>query len=325
MTVGGRTVITVNMLANGGQNSPIGASSNASSNLTLVDSFLRYIGPAVTIDRGYSVQNNGGFDASGTGALVITGAMAATHNAFNNATFRLAGTNTDANTLTANINNGGSDRRIGIAKSGTGTWRLTGANGYTLGTTISGGTLLIDNTTGSGTGTVTVTVSAATLGGTGAASGAVTIGNNTGADDAFLSPGTIGTPIESLGTGVLTFNSDGVLVAQINSSLLTADLVSVTGTVALGEGIATLQLSDLGSATLSNGASFTLINSTGAVSGYFEGLAPVSGVGPQVVVGSNTYQLNYNATSVTLTVVPEPTALALVGLSLIPALRRRSR
>jgi hypothetical protein len=123
----------------------------------------------------------------------------------------------------------------------------------------------------------------------------------------------------------LTFNSDGVYVAQINSGLLISDLVAATGAIALGDGLATLQLSDLGAAVLPNGTNFTLMTSTVAVTGYFDGLAPVLGVGPEIVVGSNTFQLNYNPTDVTLTVVPEPTAIALFGLTLMPLLRRRSR
>lgn len=330
-TYTGPTRINTNMtlsvakLANGGVVSAIGRSSNAASSLVLGGGWLKYTGPAVTIDRGFTVLNNGGFDSSGTGALVVNGSMEAGQASFNSATFRLTGTNTDANTIAASINNGASSRTIGLSKLGAGTWRLTGASNYTLGTTIAAGTLLIDNTTGSGTGTGAVNVQAGTFGGTGSASGAVNVGNNAGVDDAFLSPGTIGTPIESLATGALTFNSDGVLIAQINSSLLTSDLVAATGAVVLGDGIATLQLSDLGNAVLPNNAILTLISSTVGVSGYFDGLAPVNGVGPQIVLGSNTLQLNYNPTSVTLSVVPEPTTLALLGLSVLPTLRRRFR
>lgn len=62
-----------------------------------------------------------------------------------------------------------------LAKTGDGTQILSGANTYGGGTTISAGTLLINNTTGSGTGTGAVTVSGGTLGGTGIISGAVTV------------------------------------------------------------------------------------------------------------------------------------------------------
>ncbi len=55
-----------------------------------------------------------------------------------------------------------------ISKVGTGTLTLSGSNTYAGGTTISNGTLMIVNTTGSGTGTAAVTVSGTgTLAGTG--------------------------------------------------------------------------------------------------------------------------------------------------------------
>ena len=325
MTVGSRTVITVNKLANGGQNSAIGASSNAAANLVISDAALRYTGPAVTIDRSYSINNNGGFQADGSGALVITGQFAAVHNSFNTGTFRLLGTNPNGNTLTAAINDGASSRAVALAKSETGTWILTGSSLYSKGTTISGGTLLVNNLSGSGTGTSTVAVSAGTLGGTGTASGAVTIGNGTGTDDSFLSPGTIGTAIESLNTGALTLASDAVFVAQLNSNTVISDSVASSGAITLGNGLAALQLSDLGSMTLSPSTVFTLMTSASPITGYFRNLAPVLGVGPEVTVGNNLYRLDFGTNAVTLTVVPEPTALALMGLVGLPAMLRRRR
>jgi autotransporter-associated beta strand protein len=66
-------------------------------------------------------------------------------------------------------------RSNNIVKVGTGTFTLTGANTYTAGTIVNGGTLLVNNTTGSGTGTNYVAVnSGGTLGGTGFIYGAVT-------------------------------------------------------------------------------------------------------------------------------------------------------
>jgi autotransporter-associated beta strand protein len=62
---------------------------------------------------------------------------------------------------------------IALAKTTGGTITLSGANTDTGATSITAGTLLVNNTTGSGTGTNTVTVaSGATLGGTGTISGA---------------------------------------------------------------------------------------------------------------------------------------------------------
>ncbi|HEY9173642.1 MAG TPA: autotransporter-associated beta strand repeat-containing protein [Verrucomicrobiae bacterium] len=54
---GGRLVVT--NLANGGQPSAIGSSGAAAANLVLAGGTLSYAGPAVEIDRGYSVQGAG--------------------------------------------------------------------------------------------------------------------------------------------------------------------------------------------------------------------------------------------------------------------------
>jgi autotransporter-associated beta strand protein len=62
-----------------------------------------------------------------------------------------------------------------LAKSGLGTLVLAGANTYGGETTVSEGTLLANNTSGSGTGTGAVSVGAATLGGTGFINGPVTL------------------------------------------------------------------------------------------------------------------------------------------------------
>lgn len=62
---------------------------------------------------------------------------------------------------------------LSILKDGTGTWALSAANNYYRGTTISEGTLLALNTTGSATGTGNVTTSGnGALGGTGFVTGA---------------------------------------------------------------------------------------------------------------------------------------------------------
>jgi fibronectin-binding autotransporter adhesin len=69
-----------------------------------------------------------------------------------------AGAGGDFATLSGVIRN--SAGTAGVVKTGAGTLKLAAANTYNGGTTVSNGTLLVDNTTGSGTGTNTVTVNA---------------------------------------------------------------------------------------------------------------------------------------------------------------------
>lgn len=99
-----------------------------------------------------------------------------------------------------------------LTKTGAGTQILTGASTYSGGTTVSTGTLLVNNTTGSGTGSGTVTVSlGATFGGTGPVSGATTINGNYSS----------GTPAVAAGVGTQAFSSD---LAFGNSSTFQWDL-----------------------------------------------------------------------------------------------------
>ena len=67
-----------------------------------------------------------------------------------------------------------------LVKTGSGTLILTGSSVYRGGTTITGGTLIVQARTGSATGTGAVNVTAGTLGGKGTITGAVTVGSGTG-------------------------------------------------------------------------------------------------------------------------------------------------
>jgi autotransporter-associated beta strand protein len=226
--------------------------------------------------------------------------------------------------ITAGINAGGGTGSM--LKTGSGTLRLTGNNGYSGGTTVSQGTLLVNNTTGSGTGSGTVDVSSgATLGGTGKINGAV---NVTG----VLAPGA---SIESLGSGTLSFSNGSAFNYEINTSTVAADLQFVTGGLNLA-GTVTLNLTDLGSlAALTLGTKFTLISYTGTWDGdVFSGYADESTFN----FANNQWRINYNDTTgganfssdqtgangfVTMTVIPEPRAALLGGLGLLALLRRR--
>jgi autotransporter-associated beta strand protein len=90
-------------------------------------------------------------------------------------TWNIGGLNTDA-TFAGKISEQNTNANTVIQKIGAGKWTLTGSNSYNGGTLVSGGTLLANNSSGSATGSGDVEVAAAaTLGGTGAISGSVSV------------------------------------------------------------------------------------------------------------------------------------------------------
>jgi len=143
---------------------------------------------------------------------------------------------------------------FGLTKIGSGALTLSGNDIYANGTAIDGGTLLVNNTSGSGTGTGAVTVNTGgTLGGTGIISGLVT--NNAGGT---LLPG-------SGGSGKLTLNGNVVLNAgSTNTFAVNGSIPSNTGVVLGGSVTYGGQLNIVPSGSFTNGQTFTLFSGAGA-------------------------------------------------------------
>ncbi len=139
--------LSVGKLADGGQDSAIGASGNADTSLLLGNgATLRYTGAGDSTDRRFKINgaaNGQGatLDASGAGPVNFTNTTGPTYGSANQTrTLNLVGANTGANTLAASIGNNGT-AVLSVVKDGAGTWVLSGANSYTGATTIRGGTL----------------------------------------------------------------------------------------------------------------------------------------------------------------------------------------
>ena len=210
------------------------------------------------------------------------------------------GSNNLNTTFSGVIQDGGA-----ITKTGTGTLTLTGANSYSRGTTVSAGTLLISNKTGSGTGTGAVKVNTGTLGGSGAVSGKVTVGTGGGAG-AFLAPAA-GSKVQATLTiqSALTINSDATYTYTFKAKQNKAKTDKVIANGVTIKAGATIALSGQTKGALNHGLTLTLISNTSAnpITGTFSNLPD----GGTVTINGNNFQASYeggDGNDLTLTVVP---------------------
>jgi autotransporter-associated beta strand protein len=283
--------LVASTLADGGKNSPIGASSNAAANLVLAGGILRYNGSAVAnIDRSYtfgsaSAAVGGGFEASGTNTLTISGSMTAVNAAAGVQTFSIGGTNTGANTLSGNIVDSSSTALTAVSKSGAGTWVLSGNNTFTGGVTLSDSGVLRVGSAGALNST---TPNAVTFGASSTADlqlngNSITVaGLNTNA-----TPGTPTVENASATPATLTISGSG-------SSTYGGVLQNGTGGGAL-----TLVKSGAGTQTLSGANTHT--GGTSVTAGTLTvGNANALGPNNTTVSTSGTGQINLNGTNVTV-------------------------
>jgi fibronectin-binding autotransporter adhesin len=214
----------------------------------------------------------------------------------------------------------------GLIKTGGGTLSLSGDSTYTGGTQVAAGEFhLAAGTLASG-----VSVTTGIFSGIGSVAGPVVIGSGSGtAIDAILAPGGAGT-IGALSLQSLTLNSDAALdITLFSSSSPTFDQIILSGSSNLGNGIATLNLTDLGTLRLALNSTFLILDNTSSLptTGYFAGLPN----GSDITAGANTYEIDYgvgaSGNNVQIRVVPEPRtwAMLLAGLALLAGHRRARR
>ncbi len=243
------------------------------------------------------------------GTLIGSGNIALNDTASSAVTLRVGNNNSNLpNSYTGVLSGLG-----GLEKIGTGAQRLTGSNTYSGGTVIRGGTLLVNNTTGSGVGVGAVTVnSGATLGGLGyvalGSANAITV----------ESGGRIAAGTANIGT--LTFDFGGTTGGL--SMLDGSSFVFKLGATNTSDSVRFYNFTD-GDLVLGSNVNLSISN---AQLGTFDLFAFYSDAGTSAYTGdvnlSNlsisglggySYSLDYSNGIVSLQVVPEPQTYALLA------------
>ena len=281
-----------------------GASAAASNSLFLHSGSTLTLNGTVTYD---AANNPSGATISGPGTLALGGNL--TFNVGNSST-----TTTEINLLT--VVSGSSQS---LTKTGKGSLRLTGANTYDGGTTVSAGGLVVGNTTGSGVGTGALVVQAgAFLRGTGFIGGATTIQSG----GILGTGGTGGTPGTLTFTSGLTLSDGAVFNFQLGT---VSDKFKLTGGTLTGSAASGALTLNLTAGTGFGPGTYTLFDfSTGGTTNSFE----VSDFTFGTTIDGYTYDLTIAGSLLQLTAVsavPEPAAYAVIlaVASLLGAARNR--
>jgi autotransporter-associated beta strand protein len=335
-----------NAIANAGGYQFLGNSGATSTKLILggeytMNNAVQFAGGSGGLQNSFGSRNAASTTATLAGNLSLSDSDGA--NVFSQtsgANLRIGGVISGSNAL--NVNNGYTMTTGDVANSlqtPTGTVILTAANSYSGGTTVSGGTLLVNNTSGSGLGSGSVVVqSGATLGGSGSFSGSLSVSSG-----ATLAPGA---SIQSLGSGAVSLASGATYAYEMNndaSAATAGDLLAVTGNLTINSG-SILTLADLGGGAWADGEKLTLISYTGSWNGgLFNYLGSSLADDSTFNFGGISWLFNYNDTiaganflseadgsfvtmTAGITAVPEPSAIifGIVGsLSAAQLMRKR--
>jgi len=287
--VNGGTLI-VSKLADSGQASSLGAGTGA-----IVDfaqgsgAVLRYIGSGDSTNReiGQVIGGSPTLDSSGTGAVIFSSTTNPNFGATNQARiFILGGTNTDNNTLAANINR----NNLTLRKYGIGTWVLTGSGIVTGGGTqlSGGGKLVLDyGTNNNAKISGVLTLGDATLGG----AGTLTLAGGASADHVQVVTST------TLNAGGAFITREGANTAVLNMNAITRN---VGGTISFESAtLATTDRNNFGTsgangilggwATL--GSHWAVSADTGAADTPITALASYTGLVTSGGVSTTNYQL----------------------------------
>jgi autotransporter-associated beta strand protein len=277
---------------------------------------------ATTISAGSLQLGNGG----------TTGALTGTTGITNNANLTI--NRSDAFTQATDLNGQAITGTGSFTQAGSGTTTLTAANTYSGPTTISAGTLEVNNTTGSGTGSGTVTVNG-TLAGQGSITtsagnyvyinGTFQVGNlgATQGTDFSITAGTGGSTI--LGAASFTmFDLWSTTGSDQSSTLAAADMLRIFGDFSITSG-ATLKLNNPNALSFAAGDVFKLFDWAGLTSltgTYGSNIdATALNLGSLTLDTSNLYSLG----TISILGIPEPSRALLLMIGITGLVTRRRR
>ncbi|MEY3896072.1 MAG: hypothetical protein RLZZ214_1592 [Verrucomicrobiota bacterium] len=319
------SVVTLNNVGTPNATSSLGRPTTAITGTiglgsTTTTGILKVVGTGETTDRIINLAGTTGggtIDQSGTGLLLFTNNFTATGGGSKSLT--LSGSTAGTGEISGGIVDNSGTNKTSLAKSGTGTWELSGTNTYTGTTSVNEGKLVINGNSSTATGNVSVAASA-TLGGSGLVGGATTI-------NGILAPGnSIGTI--TIGNDV-TWNDNDSWVFELGSSASTLALAGSGSSVQ-----DFLNITGGGSDFLKgSGASFTFDFANTGMAGFYKivdwagttGFVAGDFIATNIAGGATgTFTVDSGTSALYLTVVPEPDAAMLVGgLGMLALLRRR--
>ncbi len=313
----------------------------------------------------HGTTGGGIIQADGSGTLVLSGNTTYTAANTGNKTLTLRGSSPSAvvNQFNGAISNHSVSGTTSLVKAGSNSWQLGGTNTFSGGTTITGGTLILGGTgainggpievngpdakfihNGSTPVTANVILTQGTIGGSGAINGAVGIGAN-----AVLSPGN---SIAAQSYGNLTWAGGGTYLWEINDVDGGAgsgwDLVDATGSFTLAATSGNPFTIAVAGLTLANSPGpihdfdntqtyyWRILDTAGDLSGVFSTdlfnldlagfanpLLPKSQF--DLLLGQAGFGGDSTEIWLRYTLIPEPSAVVVLGLAALAAFSRRRR
>ena len=147
-------ILEVANLANGGQASGLGQSGNAAVNLVLNSGTLRFTGASASTDRLFTVGGPAVTLDTGAGSLAFTNSGSLLFSS-TNVSSQITLSGAGAGELAAAIADASGSNATSLAKSGAGTWTLSGNGSFTGGTFLNEGTLRLAGASSAGLGSIT--------------------------------------------------------------------------------------------------------------------------------------------------------------------------